>query len=187
MLCSVVLHGIADAVAHGRHVPGREYLPVIVGLDPDETPQTAAHRQDILLAEIGHAGARGAWPYLLGDDASIHALAAALGFRYAWDPQTKQYAHPAVVFVLTPDGRIAEYLRGVAYPTLDDAIDRAARGALTPSTTQDLLSCFHFDPSLRRYGKQLELFLRLGGLLVIATLGALIAWLVVLDRRRTRG
>ena len=183
MLCSVVLHGVAEAIARGRGTPGSDYLPVIVSLDPRETPSVAAHRQDKLLAEIGYPGERARWPYLVGDDASIHVLAAALGFRYAWDPDTQQYAHPAVVFVLAADGHIAEYVRGVTFADLDDAIDRARAGQLTPSAARDILSCFHFDPAARRYGRQMHLFLQLGAATVAIGLGLVVVAFAL--RRRT--
>src|SRR5205085_9259843 len=115
----------------------------------------------------GHAGDRARWPYLVGDEAAVRSLANTLGFRYAWDPDTKQYAHPAVVFVLTPDGRVAEYVRGVTFDGLGAAIARAGRGELTSSTTRDLLSCFHFDPSLRRYETKISLLFRLGAGVVL--------------------
>ncbi len=184
MLCSVVLRGIAEAARKTGPALDRDYLPVIVSLDPKETWNEGARRQDTLLGEIGRTGERGAWPYLVGDAAPVAALANALGFRYAWDEHTQQYAHPAVVFVLTPDGRIAEYLRGITFDALPDAVARAARGELTPSITRDLLECFHFDPSLHRYGAKIALFLRLGAAVVLATLVALIARLIVWERRR---
>ena len=170
MLCNVVLHGIADAVRASH----RELTPVIVSLDPHETPDEAARRRTLL-------GDR--WTYLVGDDRSIHALADALGFRYAWDPRTEQYAHPAVVFVLSPDGRIAEYLRGVVFPDLDAAVERAGRGEITPSTANDLLRCFHFDPALRRYQDKIQLAFRLGAAAIFL---ALLAGLAVMIRRQPR-
>jgi protein SCO1/2 len=180
MLCSVVLRGIAQAVQTIERVPGRDYVPVVVSLDPHETPDEAARRQDKLLVDIGRAGDRAAWPYVVGDEASVRALADALGFHYAWDPETKQYAHPAVVFVITPDRRIAEYVRGVTFDELGAAIGRAARGELTTSATRDLLSCFHFDPSLRRYETKIALLFRLGAavvlLVLLAMIGALVSW-----------
>lgn len=185
MLCSVVLRGIAEAARATGDAVDRDYLPVIVSLDPHETWNEAARRQDTLLADIGKPGDRAAWPYLVGDEASVGALAAALGFRYAWDERTQQYAHPAVVFVLAPDGRIAEYMRGVTFEGLGQAVARAANGVLTTSTTRDLLECFHFDPSLRRYGRAISLFLKLGAALVLVTLLAVIAALVAWERRRT--
>jgi protein SCO1/2 len=126
------------------------------------------------------------WPYLVGDDASIHALADALGFRYAWDARTEQYAHPAVVFVLTPDARIAEYVRGVVFDGLDDAIERAAHGDVTPSAARDLLRCFHDDPARRRYEARLQRFFRIGAAAIFAALATLLTslWWWELRRRR---
>ncbi|HEY1556219.1 MAG TPA: SCO family protein [Kofleriaceae bacterium] len=181
MLCSLVLRGVAEAIAHGRGEPGVDYLPIVVSLDPRETTSTALHYQDKLLAQIGHPGDRARWPYVVGDQPDIAALADALGFRYAWDSETQQYAHPAVVFVIGPDGRIAEYVRGVTFDDLPDAVDRARAGALTPSAARDILSCFHFDPATRRYGHQMMLFLRLGAATVV--LGLV---LVVFVARRRR-
>jgi protein SCO1 len=190
MLCSVVLRGIARAVAttadaeRSATIVGRDYLPVVVSLDHTETPDEGARRQNKLLLDIGHPNQREVWPYLVGDEPSIAQLARALGFRFAWDPDTKQYAHPAVVFVLTPNGRIAEYVRGVTFESLPPAIERARRGELTTSRASDLLSCFHFDPSLRKYEDKLALLFRIGAALVLLTLTAMIGGLVVWERRR---
>jgi protein SCO1/2 len=177
MLCSVVLHGVGEAIKDTHAVAGRDYRPVIVSLDPTETPGEAGRRR----ANLGYPAT-----YLVGDDAAVHALANALGFHYAWDERTKQYAHPVVIFVLTPDGHIAEYLRGVTFPALDGPLARAARGETTRSTASDLVSCFHFDPSLRHYGAAIQLFLRLGAATVLASVVALVAALISWERRRRR-
>jgi protein SCO1/2 len=182
MLCSIVLHGATEAiVAH----PG-DYTPVVVSLDPRETPGEGGRRQEKLLADIHRPGDRAAFPYLVGDDASIHALASALGFHYAWDERTQQYAHPVVIFAITPDGRIAEYLRGVTFPGLPAAMDRAAHGTTTTSLARDLVACFHFDPSLQKYGHAIQLFWRLGAAVVLASLVGLVGALVIWERRRRR-
>lgn len=182
MLCSVVLRGVAEAVRTSELAAGRDYLPVVVSLDSRETPDEAARRQNRLLEDIGRAD-RDVWPYLVGDEASVAALARVLGFHYAWDPKTEQYAHPAVIFVLTPDGRIAEYLHGISYDGLASAVSRAARGVLTTAVARDLLSCFRFDPSLRHYESDIALLYRLGALLVLLALIALITALVLWERR----
>jgi len=186
MLCSVVLHGMTDAVHASHYIPGRDFTPIVVSLDPDETVDEGARRQAKLLADIGRPNERSAWPYLVGDDASIHALADSLGFHYAWDERTQQFAHPAVVFVLTRDGRIAEYVRGVVFDGLDAAIERAARGEVTPSTARDLLRCFHDDPARRRYEARLQLAFRIGATVIFCALLALVAGLVSWERRRGR-
>jgi len=179
MLCSVVLHGVTDALRANR---SDSFLPVVVSLDPQETPGEAGRRQEKLLADTHRT--RDQFPYLVGSDGNVHALANALGFRYAWDERTHQYAHPVVIFVLTPDGHIAEYLRGVTFPGLDAALTRAATGATTRSTASDLISCFHFDPSLSHYGPAIQLFLRLGAAVVLASLVGLVGALFIWERRR---
>jgi protein SCO1 len=166
MLCNVVLRGVADAIRTAPAVAGKDYLPVVVSLDPRESVPEAAHRQATLL-ELAHLTAPAAWPYLVGDAAP---LAAALGFHYAYDPHTEQYAHPAVVFVIAPDGRVAAQLRGVVYPELADAVARATRGELAHPDANDVLRCFHFDPALRRYEGRLQLFFRAGAAGVLAAL-----------------
>jgi protein SCO1/2 len=183
MLCSVVLRGVASAV---RKMGPVDYQLVVVSLDSHETPDEGARRQNRLLEDIGHPGERAAWPYLVGTEQAVGQLAHVLGFRYAWDEATKQYAHPAVVFVLTPDGRISEYVRGVTFDGLRPAIERARRGELTRSTAEDLLACFHFDPTLRRYEPKISLMFRLGAGLVLITLASMVGALVVWERRRRR-
>ena len=46
-------------------------------------------------------------------DAQAARLADAVGFRYKYDDKSKQFAHAAVAFVLTPEGTISRYLYGV--------------------------------------------------------------------------
>jgi protein SCO1/2 len=171
MLCSVVLRNVVQAV---RATPG-DFAAIAVSIDRRETREEAGRHE----ASLGPP-----WHYLVGD---AEPLARALGFRYAWDPRTEQYAHPAAVFVLTPDGRLAETLRGVTYDRLGDAIVRAARGQIAgsdetndpwKSSTEDILRCFHFDPALRRYGDRIALFFRLGAATVLLGLLAMLGALV---------
>ena len=190
MLCSVVLRGLAEAVrgSLASTVPGRDYTPVVVSLDPQETPAEAYARQVTLLADAGlSADHRASWPYLVGSAESIHALAASLGFHYAWDPKTEQFAHPAVVFVVAPDGRLARQLRGVTLDALPAAIAAAAHGELARGdTAADLLRCFHYDPTLRRYGERLAMFFRIGATAIFTALAVGILALVRAEVRRRR-
>jgi protein SCO1/2 len=188
MLCSVVLRGVAEAVRASALRSGRDFDLVTVSIDPRETADEGRRKQDALLDKIGREGDRGAWTYLVGTPDAIRRLADVLGFRYAWDERTEQYAHPAVVFALTPDGRVAEYVRGVTFPDreLDRAIARAGASLVSAGAARDLLECFHFDPSLTRYGARIQAFFRIGAGAVMAVLfGAVIA-LFVWERRRGR-
>nr|HEX4316795.1 SCO family protein [Kofleriaceae bacterium] len=185
MLCSVVLRASAAAMHSARHVAGRDFTPIVVSIDPRETPDEAARDQTTLLEQLGTRD-RAAWPYLVGDDAQIHAVADAVGFHYAWDDRTEQYAHPAAIFVIAPDGRLAETLRGVTFDQLDDALDRAARGELTPATASDLVRCFHDDPARRLFEARLQFAFRAGGALLFVGLVSLVFGLARWERRRAR-
>jgi protein SCO1/2 len=186
MLCSLVLRGTLEAVRAMSIQPGRDYRVVLVSIDPTEDAAAAAAR----IRDIGdRLGDATGWTYLTGTDSQIHALADALGFRYTFDARTDQYAHPAVVFVMTPDGRIARYLHGVQFePRLvQRALQDAARGAVsTDAPAESILSCFLFDPAARAHRELVERYLRVGGLAVMLGLASLIGSLVVIDVRRRR-
>jgi protein SCO1/2 len=190
MLCNVVLRATAEAaraLAGNGRVAGRDYRLVVVSLDARETIDEARRQDTVLLARIG-ATDPGAWPYLLGTRASIDAVANAVGFRYAWDPRTEQYAHPAVIFAVTPQGRVARYLHGVQFEPAEvaAALDDAAAGRLVSEKAAAVLRCFHFDPALRRAGARVQLFLRIGAATIFVALLALLAGLVGWERRRGR-
>ena len=102
-----------------------------------------------------------------------------MGFRYAWDETTKQYAHASGVMVLTADGRLARYLYGVEYAPKDLrlAIFEAAQGKILSPVDQLLLYCYHYDPDQGRYGTTVMRILRLAGVLTVVGLGAMMATL----------
>jgi protein SCO1/2 len=186
MLCSVVLHATIDAVKAMPLHAGTDYRVVLVSIDPSEDAASAAARLRDIGAQVG--GSAG-WTYLTGTDSQIHPLADALGFRYALDPHTDQFAHPAVIFVLTPDGRIARYLHGVQFDPglVASALRDAARGTVaTSEAPESVLSCFLYDPAARAHRDLVERFLRIGGTAVVLALAALVGTLVVRDARRRR-
>src|SRR5262249_15171937 len=139
----------------------------------------AAQKRDALLARVGHAGEGERVAYLLHGGRDTQSLAAALGFGYAWDPGSEQYAHPSVAFVLTPEGRIARYLYGIQFPaaTIAEALAAARSGAAPTeragTLTSEILRCFRFDPALRRYGPRLRAYYRIGGVSLLLIVVAL--------------
>lgn len=188
MLCNVVLDGVARALEQVPLVPGRDFELITVSIDPDESPAAARAKQAALLAAIARPGQSARWRFLRGDEPAIQRLASSLGFRYAWDPRTEQYAHPAVIFVLTPQGRISRYLHGVAYSPAElvAALQLAATGATGESIAGSVLRCFRFDPANRKYGRAIRLYFQLGAAAIFAGLVGLLAHLVARERRRAR-
>ncbi|MDX2093327.1 MAG: SCO family protein [Kofleriaceae bacterium] len=188
MLCSLVLRGAAAAAHVLPREPGRDYRLILISLDGRETLDEAARKQATLLAELGRGEQPERWPYLVGTRANIDAVANALGFRYAWDARTEQYAHPAVLFVLTPDGRVARYLHGIEFaPDLvAGALDDAAAGRVLSTTAVDVLRCFRFDPASRRVGVRAQRFLQISAAAIFVLSFGSVALLVFWERRRRR-
>jgi protein SCO1/2 len=188
MLCSLVLRGVAQAAKAMSLEPGRDYHLVLISLDARETIDEASRKQATLVAELGRGGESEQWPYLTGTRGSIDAVATALGFRYVWDPRTEQYAHPAVIFAITPDGRVARYLHGVEFAPdgVATALDDARRGRVLSTEAADVLRCFRFDPARRRVGASAQLFLRIGAATVFLCLFVGVVSLLAWERRIRR-
>ena len=188
MLCGLQLNGVVDGMEQMDWTPGVEFEMVTVSIDPLETPELAkAKKQNYLKRYQRPAAARG-WHFLTGRQAEIERLAETVGFGYSYDVESGQYAHPAVVFVATPDGRVARYLYGIEYPPkcLRLALMEASEGTIGSPLDQLIMYCYHYDPSSRRYAPVAMNIMRLGGgataLALGLSLGAL--WLRELRRRR---
>jgi protein SCO1 len=99
-----------------------------------------------------------------------------VGFRYVWDEATRQFAHPAGLLVLTPEGRIANYLFGVEYAPKDLrlALVAAADGTIGNAADQLLLYCYRYDPQTGRYSASIMSVVRILGGLTVLGLGAFI-------------
>jgi protein SCO1/2 len=172
MLCTVSLNGLAMALNVLRFDAGREFEIVTLSFDPKETAELAAAKKKSYLTRYQRPGADGGWRFLTGDAAAIKAIATAVGFRYAWDTETQQFAHPAGVVVLTPQGTIARYLYGIEYAPNDLrlALVEAAASKIGTPVDQFLLLCYQYDPATGRYGAAIMRTVRIGGILTVASL-----------------
>ena len=138
----------------------------MVSFDPRETPAIAAAQESSSTCERYERPGRGR-RLALPDrrQPSIERLTKAAGFRYVWDERRRQFAHPAGIVVLTPDGRLARYLFGVEYGPRDLRLALVEASAARIGTAVDalLLYCYHYDPMTGRYGFVVMRALRLAG------------------------
>jgi protein SCO1 len=185
MLCGLLLSGAARGMRETGLALGRDYEAVTLSFAPRETSKLAAERQRGYLQSVGHPEAAEHWPFLTGAEPEIRRLAAAVGFGYAYDEKTRQYAHPAALFVLAPDGTVSRYLYGVEFPARDLrlALVEAGQGRVGTSLDKLLLTCYRYDPQSRRYEPYVVGFIRVASL---AVLGALALTLAVLWRREVK-
>jgi protein SCO1/2 len=187
MLCTQVINGLSTALGVLTLVPGKDFEIVTVSFNPRDTPAAASAKKAIYLERYKQPGASDSWHFLTGDQASIDRLTQAAGFRYAWDADTSQFAHPSGIIVVTPDGRLARYLFGIEYGPRDlrFGIIEASAGRVGTTVDSLLLYCYHYDPMTGRYGLVIMQVIRLAGAATVLALGAFIV--IMLRREKARG
>lgn len=185
MLCRVQLNGLVEALKEMPWLPGKEFEIVSVSIDPQETIEKSQQTKQRYLKTYGRPEAAGGWHFLTGEQEAITRLADAVGFRYKYIPDRKEFSHAAALLVCTPDGRVSRYLYGIVYEpqTLKLSLVEAGQGKIGSKLDQLLLYCFHYDPQAKAYSLTAIRIMQLGGLLtLVVLLGVLLpVWL----RRRT--
>lgn len=182
MLCPVALSGLAGSLKALSWSAGEEFRVVTVSIDPEDDPQAAAAAKAKHLEHYARASGERGWRFLVGDEANVRRLADAVGFRYARDEATGQFAHAAGVVVLTAEGRVSRYLYGLepAPRDLRLALVEAAEGKIGGITDQILLLCFHWNPTTGKYGAVAMGSVRAASALTVLALGG---FLVTMWRR----
>lgn len=178
MLCSQVLNGMAGAFnGITRFSVGRDFNVITVSFDPRDTPADAAKNKEVYLARYRRPGAAQGWHFLTGRKDQIDALANAVGFHFAWDPQIQQFAHASGIMLLTPDGRLAQYYYGIEYAPRDIqlGIIQSSQGKIGNIVDKVILYCYEYDPARGKYGAIVFRILRLSALATVLALGGFMA------------
>ncbi|HLH40748.1 MAG TPA: SCO family protein [Bryobacteraceae bacterium] len=184
-LCNMVLNGVVRSAKELKMTAGGEFNIVAVSFDPRETPEMAKAKKASYVREYNRSGGEKGFHFLTGEEASSRSLADAVGFHYAYDSVSNQYAHASAILILTPEGRVARYFYGIDYPSRDlrFGIEEASGGKISTPVDAVLLYCYHYDPSNGKYGLVIMNALRIGGGL---TLAVLLGFMAIMLRRDFR-
>jgi protein SCO1 len=186
MLCNLVLNGQAAAMRELAWTAGKEFDIVTISIDPEETFDLAKGKKSFYLEAYGRPQARAGWHFLTDHQGNTKRLADQVGFKYHWDAKTEQWAHTAAIMVLTPDGRVSQYLYGVRFKERDLrlALTEASEGKLGTLADKLILFCFHYDPEAKGYVPFARNLMKAGGGLMVLVMGIAIT---VLFRRERKG
>ena len=189
MLCTQVLNGLDRSLQLIPMEIGKDFNVVTVSIDPTERPVLAEAKQAMYAGMYGRPGAAQGWHFLTGDEPEIKQLADSVGFRYAYDPASKQYAHASAIMLLTPEGKISRYFYGITYPARDLrlGLDEASEGKIGSPVDQVLLFCYHYDPHTGKYGLIVSRVIQISGLLTILIGGIFLIVLFRGENRTLRG
>jgi len=169
MLCTQVLNGLDRSMENIPPTIGKDFNVVTVSIDPTERPVLAEAKWELYTGMYERPGGTQGWHFLTGDEPDIKRLADAVGFHYAYDPDSKQFAHAAAIMILTPDGRLSRYFYGVTYPERDLrlGLEEASGGKIGSPIDAAMLYCYHYDPHTGKYGLLISRVIQLSGALTV--------------------
>jgi protein SCO1/2 len=185
VLCNVQLNQLTESLRELDWTAGDDNFRIVtVSIDPREGVELAKKKREGHLSALERGG-KVDWEFLTGDAINIRLLAAQVGVSYAYDGEQDQYAHPPVVMFVSPEGKIARYLYGLTYEPQDIkfSLMDAAEGKIGSTTEKLIFSCFHYDATLGKYGKDAMAIMRYGGVATIFVFGGFLSFFWRRERR----
>lgn len=180
MLCTMVLNGLSDGIRGLTLTPEKDFTVLTISINPSETAALASAKRYRYMENLGEKGKNDGWRFFVGEASQSQALADAIGFKYYYDEDRKEYAHPAGAFVITADGVISRYFYGLEFKERDLklALVEASDGKIGSTVDRLILYCFHYDPAAKGYVLMAGNVMKLGGLLtlIIVTIFLSIFW-----------
>ncbi|MGH7176033.1 MAG: SCO family protein [Tepidisphaeraceae bacterium] len=185
MLCTLVLNDMTRAMNAIPLTVGKDFDVITVSFDARETPKLARDKKIQYVRAYNRHESAAAWHFLTGEESSIRALTDAVGFRYAWDEKSQQFAHPSGMIILTPQGRVSRYFFGLTYEPKDVRLSlvEASNNKIGTLTDKLLLFCFHYDPATGRYSLAVLRTVQVGGVATLAALATVVGLMIRKDRR----
>jgi len=171
-LCNFHLNGLTDGLKLMDWSVGDKFKVVAVSFDSKETPELAAKKKASYMKVYDRPGTEGGWSFLTGDEQTIQALTKALGFKFKWNEEAKEWAHASAAIVVTPDGKISRYLPGIMFDPKDVklAVNEASNGKVGTFVDQLVLYCFQYNPHQSKYTLYAFNIMKLGGALMVMVL-----------------
>ncbi|MBN2432845.1 MAG: SCO family protein [Acidobacteria bacterium] len=184
-ICSPMLSSLLEVLEQTSLKPMEEYQVLTVSFDPTETPDVAKQKKGNYFRGFSRPFPEKGWRFLTTTPESAERLTKTVGFRYK--RQGKEFIHPGVLIVLSPDGQITRYLNydGVRFLPLDFKLSliEAADGKIGPTINRVLRFCFSYDPEGKTYVFNL---LQVTGILTMLFIIGFVGWLVVTSKNRRK-
>jgi protein SCO1/2 len=181
-LCSPLLNGVAEVVSKLDMDLGKDYKIITISFNTSDTPEKAIEKKQNFVQKISKEN-RDSWIYLTGNQENINTITEAVGYKYM--SQGVDFAHPSVIIVLSPSGKITRYLYGLTYLPFDVkmAIIEAQKGISRPSINRVLEYCFAYNPSSKTYTLQVT---RIFGSIILLAAVLIFVPLVIRRRKKTK-
>lgn len=185
-LCNLVLNEMTQTLQTLGWTTGQEFDVISVSINPEETYELAAAKRTSYILMYDRRKSGSGWHFLTGSEASSRAVADAVGFNFAKQPDG-EFAHAAGLFIITPDGRVARYLYGAGFDTrtLRFALLEASEGRIGSTLDRFILWCHVYDPDSGSYVLFAVRVMQIGGILTLIFMTSGVIWMWRADRRRS--
>jgi protein SCO1 len=185
-LCGPIVSFVANALEQSGLRPGIDFGLIVIGLDPNDRPADAARMRRAHLGDDSPLAQ--AAVFVTAGRPTVQHLTAALGYRYAYDPEHDQFVHPGAAYVLRADGHVARVLTGLGISGDDVrmALVESSEGRIGTLGDKVRLICSGFDPVHGGYNFMVSRLLVAIGIATMMMLGGLAA-ILILPRRSDRG
>lgn len=168
---------------------GKAFDVVFVSLDPTERPTDAAQTKIDFQNKVDPTHLVEPVTALTGDEANIHRLADALGFRFFYDAPTKAMRNPTGSVLLTPDGHISSYTIGNDFQTkvLETNLEIAQANHIgTKADETQMFGCVQLASGVIERRGKIETFVNAFAVLTLAVVVFWIGSMIRSERRQGR-
>jgi len=179
-LCSPLMNNVADLISKSDLTMGKDYQVLTISFNPEENTGLAIKKRDNYLKQIKKTVDQSSWKFFTGDSATIAQITELTGFKYK--RTGNDFLHPAVLIILSPDGKITRYLEGTYFLPFEFkmAIVEATEGKSGPTIYRLLQYCYSYDPAGRQYVLNIT---KLAGTFILFT-GAVVFLILVFKPKK---
>lgn len=184
-ICTPQLDDMAKMLGRLNLAENTDYKVLTIGFAEDEGHELAAAKRKNMLSSIQRHFVQDAWHFVIGENNSSGILAHKVGFTYEKTVSPAgvvDYIHPAVLIMLSPEGKITRYLNGIEQLPFDVkmALMEAGEGKIGPTIAKNLLFCFAYDPKAKTYIFKWE---KIAGIVMTLIMIGFFIYLVKTSRR----
>lgn len=191
-MCEIMLNRMNQAINDVTFDIGDDYQVIVVSFDHANTTSMAKSKETYHhaaysrgLDEVG----RQSFLFHTATAQDARRLSDSVGFDYRFLPESGEFSHPSVMYLITPDGRVSNYLSGLEYDAkqLRLALLSASDGQIAQSIGDFFLHfCFVYDPTAGAYSVEAMKVMQIGGVLSVIAVGSLVGGLRIAESVRRR-
>lgn len=187
-LCNYHLNGVGEALKHLDMKAGKDYEFVVISFDHKEKSDLAQDKKESMIEAYGRVESQEGWHFLTGSEENIKKLADQLGFAFKWVEEEKQFAHASAAYIITPEGIISRYLKGITFKpqSFKLALIEARSGGVSSIVDNLILYCFHYDAKASKYSLAIMNIVRLVGAFTAFVLMMLVIPYWMKNRRKEK-